>query len=554
MTKRAAIATIPTIPVDEQTPAVRALLALCRVQQEQLVAQQEQLAAQQERLVAQQERLVAQQEQIQLLKDEIARLKGQKGKPKLRPSKLEGKKKRRRGKRPGSAKRKKTSELQVHETIPVAPDNIPEGSRFKGYEDFMVQDILLQPHNTKYRLERWVTPTGETLMGKLPDDGRDGHFGVTLRSFVLYQYHHAQVTQPLLWQQLREMGVDISKGQLDRLITEGKDGFHEEKDAILDAGLGVARHVNVDDTGARHKGKNGVCTHIGNELFAWFASTGSKSRINFLKLLRGGHTDYVISSEALEYMRQQKLPRASLAALEACQGMSYFDEDVWQGALKLLGITNDRHIRIATEGALLGSALEHGLPPDLVIVSDGARQFVVQLHALCWVHAERLLAKLIGVSDAQRQALETKRSEIWQLYAELKRFKNAPSKRKRATLSKRFDEIFTEKTCFCTLNATLRRLHGRKDELLLVLERPDLPLHNNASESDIREYVKRRKISGSTRSDIGRRCRDTFTSLKKTCRKLGISFWEYVNDRLSGSHTIPPLNDVICHRAQENTT
>ena len=519
--------------------------------QKQIAALERRLVAQQEQIVAQQEQIALQREQMQVLKDEIARLKGQKGKPKIRPSKLGKEKENRQGKRPGSLKRKKTGDLEIHETVKVAPEHIPEGSRFKGYEEFTVQDILMQPHNTKYQLERWVTPTGETLLGKVPEDGRDGHLGLTLRAFVVYQYYHAHVTQPLLWEQLREIGVDISKGQLNSIITEGKDDFHNEKDAILRAGLTVARHINVDDTGARHKGRNGVCTHIGNQFFAWFESTNSKSRINFLELLRAGHRDYLISPEALEYMRRQRLPQTPLAALEACQGASYFDEEVWQGALELLGITNDRHVRIATEGALFGSALEHGLPVDLAIMSDGAGQFVIQLHALCWVHAERLLAKLIGVSDEQRATLEAKRSEIWELYADLKRYKEAPSKRQKRKLNKRFDTIFTDKTCFATLNATLARLHRRKDELLLVLERPDLPLHNNDSERDIREYVKKRKISGSTRSDLGRRCRDTFASLKKTCRKLGVPFWDYLTDRLSGSHTIPPLPDIIIHRAQE---
>jgi len=89
-----------------------------------------------------------------------------------------------------------------------------------------------------------------------------------------------------------------------------------------------------------------------------------------------------------------------------------------------------------------------------------------------------------------------------------------------------------------------------KQELLLVLERPDLPLHNNLSEGDIREYVKRRKISGGTRSDEGRRGRDTFASLKKTCRKLGVSFWRFLNDRVRGEEEIQALPALIELRAQ----
>jgi len=99
------------------------------------------------------------------------------------------------------------------------------------------------------------------------------------------------------------------------------------------------------------------------------------------------------------------------------------------------------------------------------------------------------------------------------------------------------------------LDLALKRIHKNKPELLLVLERPDVPLHNNLSENDIREYVKRRKVSGSTRNDLGRRSRDTFTSLKKTCRKLGISFWKYLLDRVTSCHEIPLLSEIIRQRA-----
>ena len=83
----------------------------------------------------------------------------------------------------------------------------------------------------------------------------------------------------------------------------------------------------------------------------------------------------------------------------------------------------------------------------------------------------------------------------------------------------------------------------------MVLDRPEIPLHTNISENDIREYVKRRKVNGSTRSELGRQCRDTFTRLKKTCGKLDVSFWHYILDRLSKSQEIPPLPDLILHHA-----
>ncbi|MCK5799120.1 MAG: transposase, partial [Deltaproteobacteria bacterium] len=185
-------------------------------------------------------------------------------------------------------------------------------------------------------------------------------------------------------------------------------------------------------------------------------------------------------------------------------------------------------------------------------ISDDAGQFdlILILHALCWIHAERTINKLVGFNDEQREALEKIQTRIWDFYNELKAYKEAPSDKKRAELQTQFDSIFTTKTCFTTLNDALIRLHKNKSELLLVLDHPDIPLQNNLSERDIREYVKKRKISGSTRSDRGRRCRDTFASLKKTCRKLGVSFWSYLKDRISGQDNITFLPDLIREQAE----
>ncbi len=518
---------MPEIPQSERTPLVEALV---------------------EQNACMREVIYRQQQEIELLKEEVARLKKHKGKPTIRPSVLE-----RPRRKPGHKKngrRDGNPRKPVDETVVVKASDVPQGSRFKGYADYRVQELVIQARTTRYRLEKWQTPQGQTVTAPLPVGVHAGHFGPTLVSFILYQYYHAQVTEPLIVEQLREWDVRISTGQVHRLIVEGKQRFHEEKDVILRVGLRVSRHIHVDDTGARHQGKNGVCTHIGNDVFAWFCSTERKSRINFLQLLRAGHSDYVLRGEALEYITAHKMPKAALGRLAQAEGRRYVDEGAWQQGLRELGIHKARHVRIATEGALLGSVLEHSVHPDLCIVSDDAGQFHVLVHALCWIHAERILAKLVGFHDEQRQALAQVRCDLWQLYRDLKRFKNDPCPKAKEQLSQRFDALCDTHTCFVSLNLALKRMKSNRAELLLVLERPDLPLHNNLSEGDIREYVKKRKISGPTRSEAGRRGRDTFASLKKTCRKLGVSFWDYLLDRILNQHRVPPLPALVQASAQ----
>ena len=132
-------------------------------------------------------------------------------------------------------------------------------------------------------------------------------------------------------------------------------------------------------------------------------------------------------------------------------------------------------------------------------------------------------------------------------------YRLSPDGTQKIELEKRFDDLFIQKTEFVTLDLSLKKIYNNKEELLLVLKRPDIPLHYNLSENDIREYVKKQKISGSTRSNIGRKCRDTFTSLKKTCLKLGISFLKYLDDRVRKKNNILPLAELIKIRSAEST-
>ena len=164
-------------------------------------------------------------------------------------------------------RRSKNGHLKIDENHIIQPDEIPKGSRFKGYQERVIQDITFQSHNVCYRLAEYTTPEGLTIVGQLPDDIQGGSFGKNLIAFILYQYHHQHVTQPLLLEQIRDLGVDISSGKLSQILTEDLDDFHTEKDELLRTGLSVSKFIHTDDTGARHKGKNGYCTHIGNDFF-----------------------------------------------------------------------------------------------------------------------------------------------------------------------------------------------------------------------------------------------------------------------------------------------
>jgi len=336
-----------------------------------------------------------------------------------------------------------------------------------------------------------------------------------------------------------------------RLLIDGQDDFLAESRDVLRAGLKTGRWVSVDDTGARHKGANGVCTQIGNDDFTWFGTTGSKSRLNFRDLLRAGYTDFVINETALAYMREHGLAGPSIALLAEHPKKQFADAAAWQAHLERLGITalavTPNPVQIATEGALWGSIHAHEFLRDAVILSDDAGQFDVGYHALCWVHAERLVHKLDTFTAEQRVSQQRVRSLIWDFYADLKAYRLNPTPRRRNQLRARFDRIFNRRTGFVTLDRLLARLRANKAELLAVLDRPEIPLHTNDSECDIRSHVTKKKISGGTRSDVGRDCRDAFLGLIRTCAKQGIAFWDYLGSRLdiAGQAAVPPLAELI---------
>jgi hypothetical protein len=492
---------------------------------------------------------------VEELKGEIARLKEVKGRPKIKPSGMEQASAPKAGDKKNKERKKRgKSQARISETQ-VVEIAVPAGSQFKGYEDYVVQDVVVRTRVIRYRRQRWLTPDGKTVVAPLPAH-ITGHFGPELRRLVLALYHEGQTTLSRLLKLVRGFGVWISKRQLQRLLTDKQDGFVAESLETLRAGLSSARWIAVDDTGARHRVRNAVCTCIGNDHFTWFGTTFSKSRLNFLELLRAGYTDYAVNEPALAYLGERGLPKQAIAKLAAHPDKHFADATAWQAHLKRLDILERPGpldpACLATEGAVWGSVIAHGFLICAVILSDDAGQFNVGLHALCWIHAERLVHTLHAVTDLQHGAQQQVRALIWDFYSDLKAYCADPTPALRGDLDQRFDTIFKRRTDYVTLDRLLARLHANKPELLLALERPEIPLHNNGRENDIRDHVTRRKISAGTRSDIGRDCRDAFLGLAKTCRKLGIEFWDYLGDRLRipGAAPVPYIPGLVTSRCE----
>lgn len=517
------------IPVAEQTPLVLALVEVIQRQEREL----------------------------QELRDEIHGLKKTTQRPKIKPSRLlkdpaagkaDPKKK-----RPGSPKRKKTKTLKIDETKLLHLEGLPEGSRLEGYRDFVVQDLIVKTHNVRYRRAVYRLPDGSLRVAPR-SEGVDTHFGVGLREHILWQVHQNHVTQGRLLEELRELGIDISAGQISRILLEGHEDLHAEKDELLPVARQISGSLHCDDTSARHRGQPAVCTHIGNQWFASFTTTDSKSRLNFLRLLCQPAEQYRLCEEALVALEFYGAGKKLLARMAALPEGCWLGREAWEQQLDDWKLTTPKHRTLVSEAALCGTLLTEAWYSQLGLISDDAPQFKIVgfLHGLCWVHGERKIDRLIPVIDAHRAAQAQAQAAFWEIYDHLKLYREAPTPELRDRIETAFDRLCLTETDYPELNTALGLLYAKREQFLAVLEYPHLPLHNNLSENDIREYARLRKISAGTRSDEGRRCRDTFLSLKKTCRKLGISFRDFLRDRLTRTGLIPKLSEAMRAAAQHD--
>ena len=528
----------------QDSPVVQAMAQLIQIQAEQIQHQAEQIQRQTEQ-INQLEKT------IEELKDEISRLNKTPKRPKFKPNKLEPRDRRKGNSQSNSSKKDKNicAPNKKQEEIRVEAKEVPQDSRFKGYSEFKVQDIEITVKEITYKLEVWQSPDGKTIRAQLPKELRGKHFSPNLRTLVINLYAQG-MTQPAIYDFLQSVGVEISSGQISHILLDEADGFAKASEAILQAGLNEAPYIRVDDTGARHKHKNGYCTHIGGDHFAYYKTAYSKSRANFLEILLQGKEGYRINDAMIWHMYQCGVEDDVLNLFEEYKGKKYTTKRGFNRFLTILRLHSKKLRAQCLEAALAGFISEEILKDGQVLLSDRAGQFAVFDHAGCWVHMERPLRKVSASSELVQKELDMVRKAIWELYRMLK--ESALTQTGREEIEKQYDALVAMKSMSPAITGVIESFREYRDEMLKVLDHPGLPLHNNDSERDIRGFVKRRKISGSTKSEKGRKFRDGLASLKQTCFRLGLSFWEYSLEWFRGKP--PDLAQLIRERYQATTS
>ena len=419
----------------------------------------------------------------------------------------------------------KLTPQKIEQEIRIPAIGVPEGSRFKGYQDYSVQELEIIPKDVIYKLEVWQVPDGAIIRAILPQEVQGSHFGHKLRA-LLHNLYALGMTEPGLFDLLRGSGIEISEGQIHNILMNESEGYHEESEKILTAGIEEAPYIRTDDTGAKHQHKSGYCTHIGGEYFAYYKTTSSKSRANFLKIFLQGKEGYSINEAFIWHLFQSGVEDDLLNRFEEHIGKKYRAKKGLVRLLNYLGIENKKLRLQCLEAGLIGFIRETILKAGQVLLSDRAGQFAVFDHAGCWVHMERPLRKLEVATPEAEQELEQVRGAIWHLYARLK--EAALTQTGKGEVHQLYDQLTAMQSISPGINEVVASFALYREEMLKALDHPGLPLHNNDSERDIRGVAKRRNISGTTKSEEGKEFRDGLITLKQTCARLGLSFWGYL--------------------------
>ena len=503
-------------------------------------------------------------EENQRLRDENNRLKGEQGKPQIKPNRAASpsasqnhSSERERYKPQAWTKRSKVDRIKINREEVVQMDRavLPADAEFKGYDEVMVQDIALKTDNVLFRKEKFYSKTTcETYTAQLPQ-GYTGQFGPGLKALTIVLYHGANMSEPKVSEFLEYVGVLISPGEISNLLTKDHDDFHAEKDAVYAAGVRSSRFQHLDETETRVKGVNEHCHTICNPLYTVYVTTEKKDRLSALKaLLNGRDLTFRLNAEAYTWLEPVGLSQPILVALHQLPQDQVFSQLEFNQLMdvRLPAIGSQHHRRILEAAAVAAYHAQQDFPVIELLLCDDADQFkrLTKQLALCWVHDGRHYKKLNPLVPHHRELLENFQGRYWNYYDNLLTYKQAPTPEAATHLSEQFNELFLTVTGYAALDDRIAKTRAKKDALLMALQHPELPLHNNPAELAARRRVRKRDVSFGPCTEAGKKAWDTFQSLAETTKKLGVSFYQYIFDRVSKANQVPPLADVIAERAK----
>lgn len=502
------------------------------------------------------------QAEIQVLRDENNRLKGEQGQPKVKASKpQEGRasqhsSEKERKKKRGRHKTSKKAEIKIdrEEGVKVRQEELPADAEFKGFVEVVVQDLLLQTDNVRFLKEKYYSASQKkTYLAKVPR-GYEGQFGPGVKALLPALYFGMGASEPKILEFFENLGVRMSKGELSNLLIAERETFHAESDAVYESGLRSSSYQQSDTTLTRVNGENQNCHVVCNPVYTAYRTLPHKNRLSVLDALRNGRPRrFRLNQDALAGLANVPLSQATRQTLAAGCCETEMGEQDFQAHLTFIlpHLGKQARKEIVDAAAIAAYWAETDWPVIETLLCDDAPQYnkLTRSLALCWVHEGRPYKKLTPVVPLHRERLDGFLKCFWDYYHELRTYKQNPSETEHVRLESVFDDLFATQTGYEALDERIAKTRAKKTSLLLVLKHPELPLHNNASELGVRRRVRKRDVSFGPRTESGRRAWDTFMTLAETARKLDVSFYAYIRDRITGAGAIPPLAELVTQAA-----
>ncbi len=427
-------------------------------------------------------------DEVQKLKNKVNNLKGEKGKPDIKPPKDDDNSddsssengKRNKNKNKNNRNGDKKNKIKITRTVETKIDKskLPKDVQYKGTREIVVQDIKVELDNIKFVIPIYYSPSkGKSYEGEIPSEYNGSEFGPGIWSLLKQLHFEGRITQNVLWEMLKGMGVKISEGQVDRMIQGDRDiDLVKEMEATKDTAISKQKFSQIDDTGARVDGKNGATIAVVNDYMSYFITNPSKNRLSAIDALTGlRKLCFCINDVAIEYINKKVSNKVLVQRLKQMLSVKIYSEKEFdkkvinapwlKGKIKMW----KKHVK---DGCAIG-ALRMGLmgPSSLILICDDAPQFkgILEHIGLCWVHEIRHYKKLEPTHIDFREEIEKFLDDFWNFYDLLKLYKKKPGKRRRKKVEKWFNKLFSEKTSYFALNHLKSKTLKKKESLLLVL-------------------------------------------------------------------------------------
>lgn len=492
-------------------------------------------------------------QQVQQLRDEINRLKGEKGKPNIKPSVKPNKdissEKERKKEKKVHKKRQKNPHIKINRTeiCKLDKSKLPADAEFKGYASVIVQDLKIETANVEFKKEKYYSPSEKkTYLADLPA-GYEGGFAPTIKSLAIIMKNIGNMSEAKIFDFFQNMGIDISAGTISNMLIKDKEAFHQEKKELVDAGLQATAYQHLDDTKARVNGQNNHTHVLCNPYYTAYTTTEKKNRLAVIEVLSNGRPlQYCLNQQAFTLLGQLPIREEHYSPLKEWASEKLYSQSEFE-QLVLPYIKETAWPRVLEAAAI--AAYRQGVDHPVIdkLLCDDAPQFklIGKQLALCWVHEGRHYKKLCPAVKYNAQKLTAFIGQFWDYYEELLAYKKLPLPDTAELLSVKFDQLFSTCTGYNDLDDRILKTKAKKDELLLVVKYPEIPLHNNAAELAARVIARKRDVSLHTMTEEGTKANDTLLSIVETCKKLGINPFRYIVDRISKKYQMPSLAAII---------